>query len=132
LKDAGLVTDQREERWVYYGLNPEAITSLEEVLATMRSRPSGIRIGDPMPTLIFGTLGQVDRERRRILVGSTELPVPAEIPLERFRAGTPITVVTDVRGGEELVTAIEIDPPAASGPGEPDRRPRPDPGGDAG
>jgi hypothetical protein len=132
LKDAGLVTDQREERWVFYGLNPEAITSLEEVLATMRPRPSGIRIGDPMPTLIFGTLGQVDRERRRILVGSTEPPVPADIPLERFRAGTPLKVVTDVRGGEECVTVIEVDVPPASGPGAPDRRPGLDPGGDAG
>jgi ArsR family transcriptional regulator len=45
LKDAGLVTDRREGRWVYYALNPEAITALEDVLATMRPRPAGIRIG---------------------------------------------------------------------------------------
>jgi hypothetical protein len=49
-----------------------------------------------MPTLIFGTLRQVDRERRRILVRTTELPVLPEIPPERFRAATPITVVIEV------------------------------------
>jgi hypothetical protein len=85
-----------------------------------------------MPTLIFGTLRQVDRERRRILVGTTELPVPAEIPLEPFRSGMPTKVVTDLRGGEEWVTAIESDPPAASWPGAPGGRPGPSRAGHAG
>lgn len=42
LKDAGLVTDRREGRWVYYALAPSAIaearTVLEELLET-ESRP---------------------------------------------------------------------------------------------
>jgi|SRR5512134_1136357 ArsR family transcriptional regulator, arsenate/arsenite/antimonite-responsive transcriptional repressor len=41
LKDAGLVTDRREGRWVYYAINPEALATLEGVLAGLQpSRPS--------------------------------------------------------------------------------------------
>jgi hypothetical protein len=65
-------------------------------------------------------------------VGTTELPVPAEISLERLRTGTPTKVVTDVRGGEEWVTLIEADPRAAPGPGARDVRPGPDRGAHAG
>lgn len=85
-----------------------------------------------MPTLIFGTLRQVDRERRRILVGATELAVQAEVPLERLRAGTLVKVVTDVRAGEECVTVIEVDALAAPGPGARDGGPGPGRGGDTG
>jgi len=41
LKDAGLVTDRREGRWVYYAINPEAFAALDRVLADLKpSRPS--------------------------------------------------------------------------------------------
>ena len=36
LKDAGLVTDRREGRWVYYTINPEALAILERVLASLK------------------------------------------------------------------------------------------------
>ncbi len=32
LKEAGLVTDRREGRWVYYALNPEAFVELDTLL----------------------------------------------------------------------------------------------------
>jgi DNA-binding transcriptional ArsR family regulator len=75
------VTDRREGRWVYYTLNPEAITLVEEALGAMRPRQHPVpdrvsamrgvffarvhqdflitREGSGvMPTLIFGTLRQ--------------------------------------------------------------------------
>ena len=36
LKDAGLVTDRRDGRWVYYALAPEAIMELEELVKGIR------------------------------------------------------------------------------------------------
>ena len=36
LKDAGLVTDRREGRWVHYALRPGAFDELEAALATLR------------------------------------------------------------------------------------------------
>jgi ArsR family transcriptional regulator len=42
LKDAGLVTDRREGRWVYYTINPEALTTLERVLGALK--PSRLRV----------------------------------------------------------------------------------------
>jgi ArsR family transcriptional regulator len=44
LKDAGLVTDRRQGRWVYYALNPEAIESLTEFIGELRPRRSGLRL----------------------------------------------------------------------------------------
>ena len=45
LKDAGLVTDRREGRWVYYALNPEAFAALDRALAGLRpGRPSALRV----------------------------------------------------------------------------------------
>jgi ArsR family transcriptional regulator len=44
LKDAGLVTDRREGRWVYYALNPEAFATFERVLAQLRPTRSGLRM----------------------------------------------------------------------------------------
>jgi ArsR family transcriptional regulator len=37
LKDAGLVTDRRDGRWVYYVLAPEAIIELEELVKGLRA-----------------------------------------------------------------------------------------------
>ena len=40
LKDAGLVTDRREGRWMYYTLNPEALIEIAELVGTLASPPS--------------------------------------------------------------------------------------------
>ena len=36
LKDAGLLMDRREGRWMYYSINPDAIESLEELVDTLK------------------------------------------------------------------------------------------------
>lgn len=38
LKDAGLVTDRREGRWMHYALNPEAVAEMEEFLGALGRR----------------------------------------------------------------------------------------------
>ena len=45
LKDAGVLRDRREGRWIYYALNPAAIAEIESVVATLR--PSGLRLVAP-------------------------------------------------------------------------------------
>jgi ArsR family transcriptional regulator, arsenate/arsenite/antimonite-responsive transcriptional repressor len=35
LKDAGLVTDRREGRWMYYTLNPEGLSEAAELVQTL-------------------------------------------------------------------------------------------------
>jgi ArsR family transcriptional regulator len=45
LKDAGVLRDRREGRWVYYALNPAVIAEIESVVATLR--PSGLRLVAP-------------------------------------------------------------------------------------
>ena len=40
LKDAGLVTDRREGRWMYYTLNQEALGELAEAVEALASTPS--------------------------------------------------------------------------------------------
>jgi ArsR family transcriptional regulator len=47
LKDAGLVTDRREGRWVYYALNPEAFDALQAVLGELRPARRGLRVLRP-------------------------------------------------------------------------------------
>jgi ArsR family transcriptional regulator len=44
LKDAGLVTDRRQGRWVYYALNQEALDGLAEFVGALRPRRGGLRI----------------------------------------------------------------------------------------
>ena len=40
LKDAGLITDRPEGRWIYYSLNAETLEELEAVVQSLRgSRP---------------------------------------------------------------------------------------------
>lgn len=45
LKEAGLLTDRRDGRWVYYALDPDAIEDLGEIVkgfrAAIRQGPSG-------------------------------------------------------------------------------------------
>src|SRR4051812_50050614 len=40
LKDAGLVTDRREGRWMYYTLNPDALVEMAELVDSLASPPS--------------------------------------------------------------------------------------------
>jgi len=42
LREAGLVTDRKEGRWVYYTLVPEALTALRDALAALTT-PGGPR-----------------------------------------------------------------------------------------
>ena len=36
LKEAGLILDRREGRWMYYSINPDAIEELEAVVYTLK------------------------------------------------------------------------------------------------
>jgi len=38
LKEAGLLTDRRDGRWVYYALNQEVIEELDELVGSLRSK----------------------------------------------------------------------------------------------
>ena len=40
LKDAGLVTDRRDGRWMYYTLNADALTEIAELVESLASTPS--------------------------------------------------------------------------------------------
>ncbi len=44
LKDAGLVTDRREGRWVYYALDLAALDALSDFLSGLRPRRGGLRL----------------------------------------------------------------------------------------
>jgi ArsR family transcriptional regulator len=40
LKDAGLVTDRREGRWMYYTLNAQALTEAADLVEALATEPS--------------------------------------------------------------------------------------------
>jgi ArsR family transcriptional regulator, arsenate/arsenite/antimonite-responsive transcriptional repressor len=40
LKDAGLVTDRREGRWMYYTVNTETLQELTELVEALASQPT--------------------------------------------------------------------------------------------
>jgi ArsR family transcriptional regulator len=40
LKEAGLVTDRREGRWMYYTLNPDALAEIADVIESLASAPT--------------------------------------------------------------------------------------------
>ena len=45
LKDAGILNDRRDGRWVYYSLNPDAVVFLEHFLGKLkenRRKPQGV------------------------------------------------------------------------------------------
>ncbi|MEI8013215.1 MAG: metalloregulator ArsR/SmtB family transcription factor [Nitrospira sp.] len=42
LKDAGLITDRPEGRWIYYSLNAEALKVLEEVVQSLQGSRPGV------------------------------------------------------------------------------------------
>ncbi len=44
LKEAGILRDRREGRWVYYSLNPEAINELERLIGSLKLRSGALRV----------------------------------------------------------------------------------------
>jgi len=44
LKDAGIVTDRRDGRWVHYELDRDAFDEIQEMVAAMR--PAAVKRGD--------------------------------------------------------------------------------------
>jgi ArsR family transcriptional regulator len=40
LKDAGLVTDRKEGRWMYYMLNTDTLAEMSEIVDTLAAAPS--------------------------------------------------------------------------------------------
>jgi ArsR family transcriptional regulator len=46
LRDAGLVRDRREGRWVYYEIRPEALEEVAEALEALKPLPVA---GEPGP-----------------------------------------------------------------------------------
>ena len=40
LKEAGLVTDRRDGRWMYYTLNPDTLSEVAELIDVLASAPS--------------------------------------------------------------------------------------------
>ena len=43
LKDAGLIQDRREGRWMYYALNEAALEELEDLIHTLKKAAKGAR-----------------------------------------------------------------------------------------
>jgi ArsR family transcriptional regulator len=43
LKDAGILTDRREGRWVYYALNAEVIEEVEQFVSSLKARSRRLR-----------------------------------------------------------------------------------------
>jgi len=44
LKDAGILRDRREGRWVYYSLNLEAIAEMEDLIGSIKPKSRGLRV----------------------------------------------------------------------------------------
>ena len=44
LKDADLVTDRREGRWMYYTLNPETLNEMAELIDALAAAPSATEL----------------------------------------------------------------------------------------
>jgi len=47
LKDAGLLSDRKEGRWVYYSLNGDGIAELEEAAIKLKPRRRASRVRGP-------------------------------------------------------------------------------------
>ena len=45
LKEAGILKDRREGRWVYYALNPEALEEVKEVVDALERESRTLRAG---------------------------------------------------------------------------------------
>lgn len=46
LKDAGLILDRREGRWMYYSINPEVINELGELVDTLKKASKSASSGN--------------------------------------------------------------------------------------
>jgi ArsR family transcriptional regulator len=46
LKEAGLIRDRREGRWMYYSLNPDAIEELEDLVMTLKRAAKSVASAD--------------------------------------------------------------------------------------
>ena len=44
LKDAGILKDRRDGRWIYYSINQETVEELEEFLRALQIRSRGHRV----------------------------------------------------------------------------------------
>lgn len=44
LKEAGILTDRREGRWVYYSLSPQAIEELQRFIGSLKPRERRSRV----------------------------------------------------------------------------------------
>src|SRR5438093_13269427 len=44
LKDAGLLRDRRQGRWIYYALDPDATAEIEAAVAAIKPSASGLRV----------------------------------------------------------------------------------------
>src|SRR5439155_10849215 len=47
LKDAGILKDRREGRWIYYSLNPDMIEELQEYAGSLKTRSHAVTGGSP-------------------------------------------------------------------------------------
>jgi ArsR family transcriptional regulator len=47
LKDAGIVTDRRQGRWVYYALRPGVFEELQDIVSELRPARSSLRVLRP-------------------------------------------------------------------------------------
>ncbi|MGH7254097.1 MAG: ArsR/SmtB family transcription factor, partial [Nitrospiraceae bacterium] len=47
LKDAGILKDRRDGRWIYYSLNPDTIEEVQEYAVSLKARSHGGRGGSP-------------------------------------------------------------------------------------
>lgn len=47
LKDAGVVTDRRQGRWIYYALNPEMFEVLEAIVGELKPSRRTLRVLRP-------------------------------------------------------------------------------------
>jgi ArsR family transcriptional regulator, arsenate/arsenite/antimonite-responsive transcriptional repressor len=47
LKDAGIVTDRRQGRWVYYALRPGVFEELQDIVSELRPVRSSLRVLRP-------------------------------------------------------------------------------------
>ena len=44
LKEAGLLRDRRQGRWIYYSLEPHAIAEIESAVAAIKPRANGLEV----------------------------------------------------------------------------------------
>ncbi len=44
LKEAGLVTDRRDGRWMYYTLNPDTVAEVSEIVDALAAAPSAAEL----------------------------------------------------------------------------------------